>query len=107
MMNNFRYENKTKVYFGEGSVGESLGGGSVSDCCKVVSAQAKLDEDLWELENTKHIFPSDLIPLGTITAQVWQSSIRRCTGTSALRMRAVSPAFPCVFCTPEKFEKSC
>ena len=106
-MNNFRYENKTKVYFGKGSVGESLGGGSVSDCCKVVSAQAKLDEDLWELENTKHIFPSDLIPLGTITAQVWQSSIRRCTGTSALRMRAVSPAFPCVFCTPEKFEKSC
>lgn len=40
MMNNFRYENKTKVYFGKGSVGESLGGGSVSDCCKVVSAQA-------------------------------------------------------------------
>ena len=138
-MNNFRYENKTKIYFGKGSVGESLGGllkqygetvllaygggsirkngvydevvsilngagkrivefsgimpnptyakvqegaklarenhvdlilavggGSVSDCCKVVSAQAKLDEDLWELENTKHIFPSDLIPLGTI-----------------------------------------
>ncbi len=26
-MNNFRYENKTKVYFGKGSVGESLGGG--------------------------------------------------------------------------------
>ena len=24
MMNNFRYENKTKVYFGKGSVGESL-----------------------------------------------------------------------------------
>lgn len=72
----------------------AVGGGSVSDCCKVVSAQAKLDEDLWELENTKHIFPSDLIPLGTITAQVWQSSIRRCTGTSALRMRAVSPALP-------------
>lgn len=32
----------------------AVGGGSVSDCCKVVSAQAKVDEDLWELENTKH-----------------------------------------------------
>ena len=30
----------------------AVGGGSVSDCCKVVSAQAKVDEDLWELENT-------------------------------------------------------
>ena len=30
----------------------AVGGGSVSDCCKVVSAQAKVDEDLWEQENT-------------------------------------------------------
>ena len=26
----------------------AVGGGSVSDCCKVISAQAKLDEDIWE-----------------------------------------------------------
>ena len=44
----------------------AVGGGSVSDCCKVVSAQAKVDEDLWELENTKHTYPSEFIPLGTI-----------------------------------------
>ena len=44
----------------------AVGGGSVSDCCKVVSAQAKVDEDLWELENTKHTRPSEFIPLGTI-----------------------------------------
>ena len=25
----------------------AVGGGSVSDCCKVVSAQAMLGEDLW------------------------------------------------------------
>lgn len=44
----------------------AVGGGSVSDCCKVVSAQAKVDEDLWELENTKHTRPTAFIPLGTI-----------------------------------------
>lgn len=138
-MNNFIYENKTKVYFGKGGVKEYLGcllkqygntvmlaygggsikrngiyeevlgilnecgknvvefsgimpnptyakvqegarlarennvnliiavgGGSVSDCCKIVSAQAKLDEDIWELENTKHTFPKEFIPMGTI-----------------------------------------
>ena len=44
----------------------AVGGGSVSDCCKVISAQGKLDEDIWELENTKHTFPTEFIPLGTI-----------------------------------------
>ena len=44
----------------------AVGGGSVSDCCKVISAQAMLDEDIWEMENMKHIFPTAFIPLGTI-----------------------------------------
>ena len=44
----------------------AVGGGSVSDCCKVVSAQANVDEDLWELENTKRTYPARFIPLGTI-----------------------------------------
>ena len=138
-MNNFIFENKTKVYFGKGSVKENLGGllkkygqtvmlaygggsikrngvydevmgilhdagktvvefsgimsnptyakaqagaklakenhvdlilavggGSVSDCCKVISAQAKLDEDIWEMETIKRINPTQFIPLGTI-----------------------------------------
>ena len=138
-MNNFIYENKTKVYFGKGGVKEHLGdllknygdtvmlaygggsvkrngiydeaacilraagkrivdfpgimpnptyakvqegaklarenrvdlilavgGGSVSDCCKVISAQANVDEDLWELENSKRTMPTKFIPLGTI-----------------------------------------
>ena len=138
-MNNFIFENKTKVYFGKGGVRESLGsllgnygetimlaygggsikrngvydeitgilnaagmrvvefsgimsnptyakvqegtklarenhvdlilavgGGSVSDCCKVISAQAKLDEDIWEMQYTKHKLPTMFIPLGTI-----------------------------------------
>ena len=44
----------------------AVGGGSVSDCCKVVSAQAAADGDLWELENVKRTFPSKFIPLGVI-----------------------------------------
>ena len=28
----------------------AVGGGSVSDCCKVISAQARLDEDIWEMQ---------------------------------------------------------
>ena len=44
----------------------AVGGGSVSDCCKVISAQAKLDEDIWEMENVKHVIPTQFIPLGTI-----------------------------------------
>lgn len=138
-MNNFIYENKTKVYFGKGGVKEYLGcalkhygsnvmlaygggsvkkngvydevmeilkaagknvtefsgimpnptyakvqegarlvgensvdfilavgGGSVIDCCRIVSAQAKLDEDIWELETVKRGFPAEFIPMGAI-----------------------------------------
>lgn len=44
----------------------AVGGGSVSDCCKIASAQAKLDEDIWEMQTVKHIFPTEFIPLSTI-----------------------------------------
>lgn len=44
----------------------AVGGGSVSDCCKVISAQAKLNEDIWEMEHTKHTNPTEFISLGTI-----------------------------------------
>ncbi len=44
----------------------AVGGGSVSDCCKVISAQANLDEDIWEMQYTKHTLPTKFIPLGTI-----------------------------------------
>lgn len=138
-MNNFIYENKTKVYFGKGGVKEYLrcllkhygniimlaygggsvnqngiydeisdilkeagktvvefsgimpnptyakvqegaklarnngvdlilavGGGSVIDCCKIVSAQAKLEEDIWDMETVRKTYPSEFIPLGAI-----------------------------------------
>lgn len=138
-MNNFIYENKTKVYFGKGGVKEFLcsvlknygktvmlaygggsikkngiydeinsvlkcagktvidfagimpnptykkvqegakivkqnnvdfilavGGSSVIDCCKIVSAQAKLDEDIWDMEMTKKTFPIEFVPMEAI-----------------------------------------
>jgi len=44
----------------------ALGGGSVVDCCKAVSAQAALDEDLWEMEYVAHRFPTAGVPMGAI-----------------------------------------
>ncbi len=44
----------------------AVGGGSVSDCCKVIAAQAKLDQDIWDMEVVKHTYPTEFIPLGTI-----------------------------------------
>ncbi len=44
----------------------AVGGGSVMDCCKIVSAQAKLDEDIWDIENQKKTYPTDFVPMGAI-----------------------------------------
>ena len=44
----------------------AVGGGSVIDCCKVISAQAKLDEDIFDMEYGKGSFPTDGIPLGAV-----------------------------------------
>ena len=44
----------------------AVGGGSVSDCCKVIAAQAKLSQDIWDMEVVKHTYPTEFIPLGTI-----------------------------------------
>ena len=44
----------------------AVGGGSVIDCCKIVSAQAKLDEDIWEMQYERHQFPTDFVPMGAV-----------------------------------------
>ena len=44
----------------------AVGGGSVSDCCKIVSAQARLDADIWDYEYTAHKTPTDFTPLGVV-----------------------------------------
>ena len=44
----------------------AVGGGSVIDCCKVISAQAVLDEDIWNMECGKGKFPTAGIPMGAV-----------------------------------------
>ena len=44
----------------------AVGGGSVSDCCKAVSAQAKLTGDLYNYEYIEKKVPQDGIPMGVI-----------------------------------------
>ena len=44
----------------------AVGGGSVIDCCKVISAQAVLDEDIWNMEYGSGKFPTAGIPMGAV-----------------------------------------
>lgn len=44
----------------------AVGGGSVSDCCKIVSAQARLGSDIWDYEYAEHKIPTDFIPMGVV-----------------------------------------
>lgn len=41
----------------------AVGGGSVLDCCKVVSSQAKNKKDLWDMQFTQGKISKDTIPL--------------------------------------------
>ncbi|WP_199589167.1 iron-containing alcohol dehydrogenase [Coprobacillus sp. AF33-1AC] len=44
----------------------AVGGGSVIDCCKVISTQATIDEDIWDLEYVKGQFSTTGIPMGAV-----------------------------------------
>ena len=44
----------------------AVGGGSVIDCCKIVSVQAKRSEDIWQREFVDHKLPTDGIPMGAV-----------------------------------------
>ena len=44
----------------------AVGGGSVIDCCKVVSAQATLEEDIWDMEYKSGKFPTTGIAMGAV-----------------------------------------
>lgn len=44
----------------------AVGGGSVIDCCKVISVQAMNEEDIWEMEYTHGKFPTEGIPMGAV-----------------------------------------
>lgn len=44
----------------------AVGGGSVIDCCKIVSVQARTERDVWQMEFVDHEFPTDGIPMGAV-----------------------------------------
>lgn len=44
----------------------AVGGGSVIDCCKIVSAQALLDEDIWDMWYVRHRLPTEFISMGAV-----------------------------------------
>lgn len=44
----------------------AVGGGSVVDCCKMVAAQAKVDEDIWKMEFEDRKLPTEFIKLASV-----------------------------------------
>ena len=44
----------------------AVGGGSVIDCCKVICAQAVLEEDIWKMEYERGAFPAAGLPMGAV-----------------------------------------
>ena len=60
----------------------AAGGGSVADCCKVISAQACLDKDIWDYEYEEHQLPQKFIPYGAIVTA---------SGTGAYILRGLRP----------------
>lgn len=44
----------------------AVGGGSVVDCCKVISVQAKTEENIWDMEYVSGRFPTKGIPVGAV-----------------------------------------
>lgn len=44
----------------------AVGGGSVIDCCKIISAQSQTDEDIWYMLYTEKRVPTRFLPIGAI-----------------------------------------
>lgn len=44
----------------------AVGGGSVIDCCKIVSAQARTDGDIWNMMYEEHRLPTEFVPTGAV-----------------------------------------
>lgn len=80
-MGSFIYSYPTRVYFGNGAAKKAFDlelnkfgkkvmlaycGGSVIDCCKVISAQSQSQEDIWAMEYEKGIYPQSGIPIGAV-----------------------------------------
>ena len=44
----------------------AVGGGSVIDCCKIISSQACMEEDAWDAWYVNHSLPTKFIPMGAV-----------------------------------------
>lgn len=44
----------------------AVGGGSVIDCCKIISAQSQTDEDIWDMFYSEKRIPKKFLPIGAI-----------------------------------------
>ena len=56
----------------------AVGGGSVIDCCKIIAAQAKTDEDIWEMEFSKGKFPAEYLPMGAVVTASGTGAEQNC-----------------------------
>lgn len=56
----------------------AVGGGSVIDCCKIISSQACTDEDIWEMEFSKGKFPKKQIPMGAVVTASGTGAEQNC-----------------------------
>ena len=44
----------------------AVGGGSVIDCCKIISAQSKIEKDIWDMLYSEHRMPTEFLPIGAV-----------------------------------------
>ena len=44
----------------------AVGGGSVIDCCKIISSQACMEENAWDAWYVNHSLPTKFIPMGAV-----------------------------------------
>lgn len=76
----------------------AVGGGSVVDCCKVISAQTKLDEDIWEYECVRRKIPSEFIPMGAVLTAFGTGSEQNNSGVITNKLmeekRSLKGAYP-------------
>ena len=56
----------------------AVGGGSVIDCCKIVSAQARTLEDIWSMETVGKWYPTEFIPMGAVVTVSGTGSEMNC-----------------------------
>lgn len=76
----------------------AVGGGSVIDCCKVISAQTHLNEDIWEYECVRRLQPEKFVPIGAVMTAFGtgaeQNNSGVITNPAAEEKRSLKGAFP-------------